>query len=206
MLIFNKTKFLPGKIWSRTTVKALQYLCNITFEIKGSMHPHNQACIYAVRHQSAWETMIFHLISERPVYIFKRELLYLPFFNLHLIFMGMIVVNRSAGMAALKNLLEQVKLKIKENRPIIIFPEGTRTEVGVNVKVFPGIVAMYDLKLAPVIPVALNSGQCWGKNSFIKRPGKITIEFLPPLESNLSRKEFTQTLSDRLTEHSNKLN
>ena len=81
-----------------------------------------------------------------------------------------------------------------EGRSIVIFPEGTRSLPGTGNTYHPGIAALYRRTGATVIPVALNTGLFWGRRQFLKHPGKMTVQFLPALPSNLERKQFMSQL------------
>jgi 1-acyl-sn-glycerol-3-phosphate acyltransferase len=98
----------------------------------------------------------------------------------------------------MKQMLRDAKARIAEGRTIVIYPEGTRTRPGATPDYHPGVVALYSQLGVPVIPVALNSGLFWGKNAFLKKSGKITISFLPPIPSGLPKKEFMSSLQSQI--------
>ncbi len=87
---------------------------------------------------------------------------------------------------------------IWDGRHIIIFPDGTRVAPGQRRPYHPGVGAIYRQLGVPVVPVALNSGLFWGRRTFIKKPGRITLEFLEPIAPGLSRKDFTAELERRI--------
>ena len=103
-------------------------------------------------------------------------------------------VDRKGGGKALRKMVAQARRVIAEGRPLVIFPEGTRVAPGDQRPYHPGVAALYSQLDVPVVPVALNSGCFWGRRSFAKRPGTITLEFLPKIEPGLQRKEFLQRL------------
>lgn len=200
--------FLPmvGYIWAAGTVAGLWLFCGIRMDIRGRENlPSQGAYVLAAKHQSAWDTFIFHLLCPKPVYVLKKELTRIPFFGLYLVHMGMICIDRSGGMSSLKELIKQSNLSLKQGRPVIIFPEGTRTAAGSKGEYQPGIAAIYSQSQAPIIPVALNSGLCWGKDAFAKKPGTIVLEFLPPILPGLKRDEFMQHLETVIEEASERL-
>lgn len=186
-----------GAPWARVTLFLARAICGITYEVRGCEHMSNQPVIYASKHQSAWDTIIFLTLFPAPAYILKRELLRIPLWGWYLWRMKMIAIDRSAGAGSLKDMLRQSKATLAAGRPIVIFPEGTRRPVGAEPVYHPGVIALYGLK-APVIPVALNSGVFWGKNAFTKRPGKIIMEFLPPIGPGLPKEEFMAQLQNRI--------
>ena len=180
--------------WARTLVFALKWTVGLQFEVKGREFIVDGAAIYAAKHQSAWDTFIYFLIFKNPSYVLKKELHRIPLWGLAAKKYGAISVDRSGGSSSLKQLINDTKDRLKHNYSVVIFPEGTRSAPGRKLPYHPGIAAMYGATDVPVIPVAVNSGLFWGRRSFIKRPGIITIEFLPPIEQGLKRRDFMEKL------------
>ena len=180
--------------WARTLVLALRWIVGLRFEVKGREFIIDGAAIYAAKHQSAWDTFIYFLIFKNPSYVLKKELHRIPFWGLAANKYGAISVDRSGGASSLKQLINETKDRLEHNYSVMIFPEGTRSAPGSKLPYHPGIAAMYGATDVPVIPVAVNSGLFWGRRSFIKRPGIITIEFLPPIEQGLKRRDFMEQL------------
>src|SRR6202042_245806 len=96
----------------------------------------------------------------------------------------------------MKRMLREAKTRAAENRPIVIFPEGTRTAPGSTSIYHPGVAALYQSLQLPVVPVALNSGQLWQKNAFVKKPGIITIEFLENITETMKNRDFLAKLQN----------
>lgn len=206
-LISFRASMMVGSIWAHGTLWLLKLCCNITHEFIGIENIPNQACIFASKHQSAWDTIVFFLVTPSPAYVLKQELCKIPVLGFFLRRMKMIAVKRSDGSKALKLLATQAAKRLQEGRSLVIFPEGTRTALNESPKLHPGIAAIYnhpDVN-APVVPIALNSGLLWGKDSFLKKPGKITMKFLPPIQTGLHRKVFMQQLETQIHEESKKL-
>ena len=180
--------------WSQTLVYALKTVVRLEFEVIGSEFIVDGAAVYAAKHQSAWDTFIYFLIFKNPSYILKKELHKIPFWGMVANKYGAISVNRSGGASSLKQLINDTKDRLSKNYSVIIFPEGTRSKPGIKIPYHPGIAALYSATDVPVIPVAVNSGLFWGRRSFIKRPGVITIEFLPPIDRGLNRRDFMEKL------------
>jgi 1-acyl-sn-glycerol-3-phosphate acyltransferase len=109
--------------------------------------------------------------------------------------MGMIAIDRKGGKKALQTMVQKAKMYLSHGRPIVIFPEGTRSDPGKKGKYHAGVAILYDHLKVPVIPMALNSGLCWGRRSFLKHPGVIRVEFLPPIPTELSKNTFLERLS-----------
>ena len=194
-----------GKIWARGLYFFLRLFCNLKLELKGKENIPQQGAIFASKHQSTLETIMFHILIKKPVYVLKQELLDIPVFGYYLKKMGMIAIDRNGGIRSLKILLNQVQEKIKQGYNIIIFPEGTRIAPGETGEYNIGIAAIYNLKIAPVIPVALNTGCFWPKSSFVRKPGSFIIEFLPAMSSELTKTEFMQELQIKIESASKKL-
>ena len=95
-------------------------------------------------------------------------------------------------------MLSQAQKALNDQRPIIIFPEGTRSPMDQDLPFQPGIAALYSKLQQPVVPVALNTGLFWPRKSFLCRPGVMVIEFLPPIEPGLDRKTFMASLKSRI--------
>ena len=110
----------------------------------------------------------------------------------------MIGIDRGAGTSALKRLIADTRPMIATGRPIVIFPQGTRTAPGTRRPYLPGAYMIYADAKAPVVPVALNSGLFWARRSFVKRPGRITVAFLPAIAPGLDRRAFTALLEERI--------
>jgi len=196
--ITRSSKFADhgAKVWSAVSLWCLKKLCNIDYEVRGLDKLPKEGCIVACKHQSMWETIVMHLVFHRPVYAFKKELLMIPFYGWFLRVMSGIIVDRKGGAKALKSLIKQSKNYLEKGQSIILFPQGTRVPVGASAKEYPyqpGIAALYMSCGAKVVPAALNSGVFWPKKG-VKKPGKIILEFLDPIESGLPRDEFMKKL------------
>lgn len=194
-----------GPIWGGLTLWLTRVICGLRHEIRGQQYMTREPCIYAAKHQSAWDTIIFLTLFPCPAYVLKRELLFIPFWGWYLWRMRMIAIDRSAGASGLKDLIRQSRQAIADGRQIIIFPEGTRKTPGSPPHYHPGIIAMYNQLKVPVIPVALNSGSYWGKNAFTKYPGTIIMECLPPIPPGLGKEEFMRQLQESIETASQKL-
>ncbi|MDA8668624.1 1-acyl-sn-glycerol-3-phosphate acyltransferase [Alphaproteobacteria bacterium] len=155
-----------------------------------------KGCLFASKHQSMFETIYFNQLFYNPAYILKKELLSIPLFGTYLKKLGMIAIDRSQGIQSLRYVNEQTSEYV-EKRPVIIFPEGTRTAYKDQPDLKPGIFSMYKSLNKPVVPISLNSGYCWPKNNKIKS-GEIKIEFKEPIQPGLSKKEFLDQLKNAM--------
>lgn len=193
-------KLLSGAIFG-----TLKLIVGLDWEVKGRENLPDRPAIFACKHQSAWETGIFYHVIADPAYILKKELLAIPFFGWYIARSGAIAIDRKAGASALKLMVQGAQDRIGRGQNVVIFPEGTRSAPGKPGTYHPGVAALYKNVDAPLVPVALNSGLFWQRRSFLKRPGRITVEFLPPIEPGLDRQAFMKELRERIETASNRL-
>ncbi|WP_299395800.1 1-acyl-sn-glycerol-3-phosphate acyltransferase [Pelagibius sp.] len=194
-----------GRFWVRGIMAALAVLCDLRYDIRGRENLPQGAFLVASKHQSAWDTLIYSLLLWDHSFVLKQELTWIPVFGQYLIRAGLVPVDRAGGSKALRKMVAQAKRVAAQGRPIVIFPEGTRVAPGQQRPYHPGVAALYGQLNIPVVPVALNSGLFWGRRSFVKQPGRITLEFLPAIEPGLNRKAFLQRLEAAVEGRSRKL-
>ena len=167
--------------WARSMLWWLNVTCSIHYRIIGRENIPSHPSIILSKHQSAWETLAFQQIFPPQVWVLKRELLWIPFFGWGLAMTSPIAINRSAGREALKQMVAQGKDRLKKGFWVVIFPEGTRMGPGEKGKYHIGGAWLSTHTQATVVPVAHNAGEFWGKNSFIKKPGTITVHVGEPI-------------------------
>jgi 1-acyl-sn-glycerol-3-phosphate acyltransferase len=138
------------------------------------------------------------VIFGNPAIVLKRELMMIPFYGWYLWKAGMIAIDRKAGAAALRRLVAAGARAAALRRPIVIFPEGTRTAPGTHHPYQPGVAALYRQLELPLVPVAVNSGLYWGRRRFVKRPGRIIIEILPAIPPGGERRAVMGDLEQRI--------
>lgn len=184
--------------WCRSCMAIIRTVAGIDYEVRGIEHLGSRPVIIAAKHQSAWDTLIFNVLVLDCAYVVKRELLWFPFFGWFLWRVGMVGIDRKGGAGSLKRLVRDVNQRLADGRSIVIFPQGTRTATGTRRAYLPGTAALYTQCGVRVVPVALNSGQHWPRRRFLKFPGRITIEFLPPIEPGLDRRAFGALLEERI--------
>ncbi|HET6519560.1 MAG TPA: lysophospholipid acyltransferase family protein [Geminicoccaceae bacterium] len=198
LLTSPETMMRGVRSWMRGIQLLLRTLVGLRYEVRGLEHLPPGPAIIAAKHQSAWETLSFNLIVPDLVVALKRELLQLPFFGWFARKSRMIGVDRRHGTSALRNLVRQAEVAMARGERVLIFPEGTRVPPGQRARYLPGVAALYGKLDRPVVPVALNSGLYWGRRRFVKRPGRIVVEFLPPIPPGLDRRAFEALLAERL--------
>ncbi|MCG8354864.1 MAG: 1-acyl-sn-glycerol-3-phosphate acyltransferase [Kiloniellales bacterium] len=194
-----------GTFWVRTNLWLLRTICGLKHQIRGRENLPEGPYILAAKHQSAWDTLIFTTFLPDPTYVLKRELIWFPLFGLYIAKIGVVPVDRSGGAKALRLMVKAAQKFARQGRPIVIFPEGTRTAPGAHRPYQPGVAALYRQLDLPVVPVALNSGLFWRRREFLRRPGTITLEILPAIPPGLTRKAFLETLEDRIETASRRL-
>ena len=149
----------------------------------------------ASAHQSMFETFVLQAPLNFPIFILKKELLKIPLFGWYLKKIGSIEIVRGITTKENLNFFDKIKVIIqKYNRPLLIFPQGTRVKFSDRSPFKKGVGRIYDSLKLPCIPVALNSGKIWPKNSFMKYPGDIHISFLEPIEPGLEKNIFLKVL------------
>lgn len=207
LLMSRDTMRRASGLWTLGILTLARWIVGLRYEVRGLEHlPPDGGCIVAAKHQSAWDTFLFHGVLPDPVYILKKELLAIPFIGWYMRKGGMIDVDRDAGASAMRHMIAGAKAAAAEGRQLVIFPEGTRTPPGDHRPYKPGIMALYGRMNRPVIPVALNSGWFWARQSFLKYPGTIVVEFLPPIAPGLDRHAFMDVLHTRIEAACERLN
>ena len=185
-----------ARFWGWLAHKQL-YIVGINQREYGEKHL-DKLVIYAVKHQSAWETIILSWLLHAPAFVLKVELLRLPIIGLFFIKTGCIPVNRAGGMRALREMRGAALKLAAHGRSMLIFPQGTRVIPGATKPYEIGVFALYQSTGLPVVPVALNSGAVWPRNSWLKYPGTVDIHFLEPVQPGLTRKQFMAKLEQQI--------
>ena len=153
----------------------------------------------ASAHQSMFETFVFQAPLNYPVFIIKKELLKIPLFGWFLRKIGSIEITRETTTKDNLNFFDKIKQTInKNNRPLLIFPQGTRVKFKEIVPFKKGVGRIYDSLGLHCVPVALNSGKIWPKNSFMKYQGDIHITFLEPIEPGMEKNTFVKILEEKI--------
>ena len=194
-----------AKAWARSSVWLMRVICNTRVDYRGLEKIPDGPLIVASKHQSIWETFALMQFFDRPLFIYKRELAWIPFFGWYLIKSDMIGVDRDGGKRSLAELARRAPEEIHRGRQLIIFPEGTRTAIDAPPNYKTGVGKIYVNSGVPCLPVALNSGLFWPRRTFLRYPGTLVVEFLDPLPPGLSRKEFIARISASIEDATNRL-
>ncbi|MGO3926734.1 1-acyl-sn-glycerol-3-phosphate acyltransferase [Rhodopseudomonas pseudopalustris] len=194
-----------AKLWGRSSIWLLRVVCNTKVEFRGTDKIPQGPLIVAAKHQSMWETFALLQFFDQPLYILKRELMWIPVFGWYLKKADMIDVNRGAGSRTLVNMARRAGEEVRRGRQLIIFPEGTRRAVGAPPHYKTGIGQIYADSKVPCLPVALNSGLFWPRRNFMRYPGTILVEFLDVIPAGMDRREFVALLGNMIENASNRL-
>lgn len=168
--------------WTRTMLFLLRVICGVNYRVLGAENIPKTPSIVLSKHQSAWETLAFQKIFPPQVWVLKKELLRIPFFGWGLSMTSPIAIDRSSGKAALDQVVEQGRDRLKQGFWVVIFPEGTRIAPGKKGKYRIGGAWLATHTDVPVVPVAHNAGEFWGRNAFVKHPGTITVSIGKPID------------------------
>lgn len=172
--------------WNRFALRWLELTCGVHYHISGheNVPRDGQPCIIFCKHQSAWETIALPPMFPPQVLVFKRELLWIPFFGWGLASLDPIILDRSARHHALRALMTQGKERLSRGLWITLFPEGTRVAPGMRGRYNAGGAMLAAETGVRVLPIAHNAGLFWPRNSFAKRSGTIEMVIGPVIETS----------------------
>ncbi|HTO40380.1 MAG TPA: lysophospholipid acyltransferase family protein [Rhizomicrobium sp.] len=199
-LLFLPLLLLPPRLlragallWCRASLWGLKVIAGMRMEVRGT--PPATPMLVAAKHMSMWDTMALYLLLGKPAIVFKRELGRIPFYGWFLRKTQMISIDRDGKASALRKMAADAQAVLADGRCVLIFPEGTRKKPGAVPDYKPGVAGLYTQLGVPCAPVALNSGLFWtGPGGFLKMPGSVLVEFLPPIAPGLKRAAFMPAL------------
>jgi len=200
LLMPPKFALFFGKFLGHYVVFIVRFFLNTKVEFKGIENiPKTVKYFVASAHQSMFETFALQSVLDYPVFIIKKELLKIPLFGLYLKKIKSIEIIRNTTTKENLNFFNKIAKIIKnENRPLLIFPQGTRVKFEERIPFKKGAGRIYEALNISCIPVALNSGKVWPKIGFIKYPGKITVSFLQPIETGIEKETFLRILEKKI--------
>lgn len=199
MLLGPRRWMLSGfHVWSLGINALLKTVCGIRVEVRGVENIPQGAALVALKHQCMLDVFAQFSVLPAACFVTKKELMWIPFFSWFAKRARMIEVDRGGHSAALRKLVKDSKDRFAENRQVMIFPEGTRTAPGAPADYKPGIAALYREIDVPVAPVATNSGKHWPAHGFLRHPGTIVFQYLPPIPPGLKRAEFMRVLQEAI--------
>jgi 1-acyl-sn-glycerol-3-phosphate acyltransferase len=175
--------------WLRTAVWGARVICGVSWRVQGmdnlpTAADKTASVILLSKHQSAWETFAYPVLMSHPLaYVFKRELLYVPFFGWAMARLDMVHIDRSKRAEAWNRVAAQGAKVMARGHWIIMFPEGTRIPRGKAGQYKTGGTRLAVSTGRPVVPIAVNSARCWPRKSFLLRPGVVDVVIGPPVAS-----------------------
>ncbi|MEX8493881.1 lysophospholipid acyltransferase family protein [Sphaerotilus sp.] len=174
--------------WLKVAILGAKWICGVHWRVQGMDNVPTAAdgtasVILVPKHQSTWETFAFPALMPHPLaYVFKRELLYIPFFGWAIGRLDMVHINRGRGSDAWRKVVEQGTRIMAQGTWMIMFPEGTRTPRGSQGEYKTGASRLAVTTRTPLVPIAVTSARCWPRKSFLLRPGTVDISIGRPID------------------------
>ena len=215
LIVFIPTLFLPqklvlfgGKLMGYWSQICLKIFLSSKIIIKGGENLiKDKKFFIASSHQSMFETFFLQTIFNSPVFILKKELLFIPIFGWYLKKIGSISIKRNKIAKENLDFFDEInKIIFNTNRPVIIFPQATRVLPHEKPPFKKGSARIYDELKIFCLPIAINSGNVWPKNGFKKSNKNIIISILDPIKPGLSKEEFIQVLEKKIYNELDKIN
>jgi 1-acyl-sn-glycerol-3-phosphate acyltransferase len=175
--------------WLRAAIWGARVICGVRAQVQGlenvpTAQDERSAVLLAPKHQSTWETFFFPTLMPHPLaYVFKRELLRIPFFGWAMGRLDMVHIDRSRRTEAWNRVAEQGRRLFSEGVWVIMFPEGTRTPRGEQGTYKTGASRLAVATGVPIVPIAVASARCWPRKSFLLRPGVVPVRIGRPIPS-----------------------
>jgi len=195
--------YFRGLHWGEKTIMGLDY------RVEGYENlPQAGSYIIAMKHYSVYETMKLFMIFGHVAIILKKQLMRIPLWGWYAWKIQMIPVDRAARERAMQNIINGAKPVVSDGRPIIIFPQGTRINVGDSIIDKPykyGVIRLYNILNIPIVPVAVDSGLFWPCKSYMKKPGIVTFRILPIIPAGLPTDEAFDRMRDAIETETDKL-
>jgi 1-acyl-sn-glycerol-3-phosphate acyltransferase len=186
------------RIWAQGIFVMLRVICDIRVELRGQQYIPKGHALIAPKHQCMLDVFAQFAWLPDSCFVTKKELMWIPVFGWYAYKGRMIVVDRSAQAVALRKMVADAKDRFTHERQLVIFPEGHRGPPGSPGDYKPGIAALYRELDVAVTPMATNAGVHWPAHGFLRHPGTIVYEYLPPIPPGLKRAEFMRILQERI--------
>ena len=200
LLLPDKFTLFFGRLSAKYIVFLLKIILNSKVIFHGLEHLKQIDHFFvASAHQSMFETFALQIPLNSPIFILKKELLKIPLFGWYLKKIGSIAIVRETTTKENLNFFDKIKNRIKiQKRPLLIFPQGTRVKFDEQPSFKKGVGKIYNFLNIPCVPVALNSGKVWPKNSFMKYSGDIHISFLEPILPGKNKNDFVREIENKI--------
>lgn len=189
-----------GNRYLRIQLFLLRVVCGVRCEVEGQGNLPDGPCLIASWHESAWETLFYHLLLDQPAMFAKREVFSYPLVGLIARKSGHIPVDRQGSLDSMREGFRAGSEAVARGRKLLIFPGGTR-QLGAPRRIQSGVGVLYGLAGVAAVPVKVHSGGCWPAGSLLKYPGTIKVEILPPIPAGLDRRSFLEELGKALAEN-----
>jgi len=186
------------RLHARVIHGLLELIVGARVTVSGRDNLPPEPSLIVAKHQSTWDTIYLNLVFRDPAFVLKSELLGLPLYGTFIRKFEMIPIARDQGPAALRTMMDAADRALKDGRDIIIFPEGTRRPPGAPPAYKPGFVRLAQALVCPVVPVAINSGHVWPNQFWIRNPGRIHVEILPPISGERRRETLLPAVRDAI--------
>jgi 1-acyl-sn-glycerol-3-phosphate acyltransferase len=173
--------------WLALSIWGAKVICGVRYRVQGMEHlptaaDARKAVLLAPKHQSTWETFAFPALMPHPLsYVFKRELIYIPFFGWSMARLDMVHIDRSRRAEAWQKVADQGARFMQQGNWVIMFPEGTRIARGQQGVYKSGAARLAITCNTPIVPIAVTSARCWPRKSFLLRPGVIDVSIGAPI-------------------------
>ena len=196
LILPSKVTLLGGKIMGYWTKLCLRIFLSVKINIIGNENKIvNGKFFIACSHQSMFETFFLQTIFNSPIFILKKELLQIPIFGIYLKKIGSISIERNKTTKENLGFFDKILRSVnKTNRPLLIFPQGTRVPPLEKPKFKKGTARIYDTLKIKCQPVAINSGFVWPKNQLLSANKTISVSILKPINAGLDKEEFLDLL------------
>lgn len=204
-LIGRMPTVIGVRAWAHTVLFGLRWICGVKVEVRGQEHMPDGGCLLACKHQSMLDTIAPWTFVKDPAFVLKQELLKLPFYGWVVARMQHIPIDRAGGSTALSRMMAAARRAVADDRAILIFPEGTRQEVGAKPDYKVGVAGIYKDLGAPCALVAVHTGHVWPARGLPSKPGTAVFEILPALPPGLQRAAFMREMTAKIEEASNRL-
>ncbi|WP_100550590.1 lysophospholipid acyltransferase family protein [Caedibacter taeniospiralis] len=176
-----RVKLIPAKVWSVLIRSGLVIFLWLRVKVEGKENLLSEPCVYVCKHQSSWETVVFHGMLHNICFVLKEELLGVPVFGHGLKAVDSIPIDRKQSLKSFKKVLQMGKARLQSGLSIVIFPEGTRVPVKSYPKFYKTAITLAKSTGAMIVPVAHNSGRFWPNKAGLIKPGVVTLSFGPAI-------------------------
>jgi 1-acyl-sn-glycerol-3-phosphate acyltransferase len=176
-----RARFALARFWGRALLGALRVICGLGYRVEGLERLPAGCHVVLMKHSSSWETFAQTVILPAQAWVLKRELLWIPFIGWGIRLLRSIAIDRGAGGAAVRQMIDQGKQRLAEGVWVVVFPEGTRMPPGETRRYGSGGAAVATAAGALIVPVAHNAAYFWPRRGWLKRPGTIRVVIGPPI-------------------------